>query len=174
MGKDYNQSHDQSHDHSHGHSHEHSHDHSHGHAPHQKYHGDAHATAELTRNQALVLAALNNVKKPLSAYAILDILRGEGLRAPLQVYRALDKLVELGFVHRIESLNAFVACQHIGCDGADNVAFAICSTCGKVDEVQDGQLSNEIRSMSAKTGFALDHSVVELRGTCADCLMVKP
>ena len=160
----------QPHKHS-GHHHDHSHDDAH--APHHRHHGDAHATADLTRNQTLVLAALNAAKKPLSAYAILDALRADGLRAPLQVYRALDKLVELGFVHRLESLNAFVACQHIGCDGADSVAFAICGTCGKVDEVQDIGLSSELKSVSAKTGFVLAHSVVELRGTCADCLPAK-
>ena len=147
----------------------HDHQHDDGHAPHYHHHGDAHATADLTRNQSLVLASLNTAKIPLSAYAILDVLRGDGLRAPLQVYRALDKLVELGFVHRLESLNAFVACQHIGCDGADSVAFAICSTCGKVDEVQDKRLSAELKSVSAKTGFVLAHSVVELRGVCAGC-----
>jgi Fur family transcriptional regulator, zinc uptake regulator len=148
--------------------------HNHDHAPHHHHHGDAHAKGDLTRNQNLVLAALNTAQKPLSAYAILDALRGDGLRAPLQVYRALEKLVELGFVHRLESLNAFVACQHIGCDGVDSVAFAICGTCGKVDEVQDGQLSIELKSVSLKTGFALAHSVVELRGTCAECLTVRP
>lgn len=146
------------------------HDHSHDHAPHHHHHGDAHAKNDLTRNQTLVLGALNNSKKPLSAYAILDELRTNGLRAPLQVYRALDKLVELGFVHRLESLNAFVACQHVGCDGADSVAFAICGTCGKVDEVQDATLSQELKAVSAKTGFVLAHSIVELRGTCAACI----
>ena len=152
--------------------HNHLHNPSHDHAPHQHHHGSAHAKNDLTRNQTLVLGALNNSKAPLSAYSILDALRGEGLRAPLQVYRALDKLVELGFVHRLESLNAFVACQHIGCDGVDSVAFAICGTCGKVDEVQDATLSQELKSVSLKTGFALAHSVVELRGTCAACLAV--
>ncbi len=145
-------------------------DHNHGHAPHHHHHGSAHAKDDLTRNQTLVLGALNNSKAPLSAYAILDALRGEGLRAPLQVYRALEKLVELGFVHRLESLNAFVACQHVGCDGVDSVAFAICGTCGKVDEVQDATLSQELKTVSEKTGFALAHSVVELRGTCGKCL----
>jgi Fur family transcriptional regulator, zinc uptake regulator len=147
----------------------HTHDLPHDHPPHHHHHGNAHAKGDLTRNQTLVLGALNNSKAPLSAYAILDALRGEGLRAPLQVYRALEKLVELGFVHRLESLNAFVACQHVGCDGVDSVAFAICGTCGKVDEVQDVSLSQELKSVSEKTGFALAHSVVELRGTCADC-----
>jgi Fur family transcriptional regulator, zinc uptake regulator len=149
-----------------------SHSHSDDHAPHHHHHGNAHAKDDLTRNQKLVLGALNSAKAPLSAYAILDALRGEGLRAPLQVYRALEKLIELGFVHRLESLNAFVACQHVGCDGVDSVAFAICGTCGKVDEVQDARLSNQLKTVSAKTGFALAHSVVELRGTCAACLTI--
>jgi Fur family transcriptional regulator, zinc uptake regulator len=159
---------------SHDHSHESEQGSSHDHAPHQHHHGSAHATAGLTRNQTLVLQSLNQTKAPLSAYAILDALRAEGLRAPLQVYRALEKLVELGFVHRLESLNAFVACQHVGCGGVESVAFAICGACGKVEEVQDLQLSNELKLVSQKTGFVLANSVVELRGTCAVCQFGNP
>jgi Fur family zinc uptake transcriptional regulator len=76
-----------------------------------------HAPVDLTKNQSLVMGALTNSDGPLSAYTILDQLRDHGFRAPLQVYRALDKLVEFGLVHRLESLNAFVACRHPGCDG---------------------------------------------------------
>ena len=47
----------------------------------------------LTKNQEMVLGALNDAKSPMSAYAILDELRDEGFRAPPQVYRALEKLV---------------------------------------------------------------------------------
>src|SRR5690606_26549261 len=52
------------------------------------------APAELTKNQALVLNALSRAEGPLSAYTILDRLRDDGFRAPLQVYRALEKLQE--------------------------------------------------------------------------------
>jgi Fe2+ or Zn2+ uptake regulation protein len=48
----------------------------------------------------------------MSAYDILDRLRGSGLRSPLQIYRALGPLTEQGLVHRLESLSAFVACAH--------------------------------------------------------------
>ena len=58
-----------------------------------------------------------------------------GLRAPLQVYRALDKLVETGLVHRLESLNAFVACAHKHCHDDCASAFAICEKCGCGDGV---------------------------------------
>ena len=66
----------------------------------------------LTKNQSLVFETLQRADQPISAYTILDRLRDHGFRAPLQVYRALDKLVEAGLVHRLESLNAFVACAH--------------------------------------------------------------
>ena len=66
----------------------------------------------LTKNQSLVFDVLTRAEQPISAYTILDRLREHGFRAPLQVYRALDKLLEAGLVHRLESLNAFVACAH--------------------------------------------------------------
>ena len=61
----------------------------------------------LTRHQSLVLDALVRAEHPASAYALLDQLRGDGMRAPQQVYRALDKLIAYGLVHRVASLNAF-------------------------------------------------------------------
>lgn len=67
---------------------------------------------ELTRNQSLVFEALSQAEAPLSAYMLLAKLKGTGLRAPIQIYRALDKLMAYGLAHRIESLNAFVVCSH--------------------------------------------------------------
>ena len=55
---------------------------------------------DLTKNQSLVMSALMESNAPMSAYTILDKLRDEGFRAPLQAYRALDNLVEFGLVHR--------------------------------------------------------------------------
>src|SRR5690606_9624291 len=78
---------------------------------------------DLTRNQTLVLDALEKADAPLSAYTILDRLRGDGLRAPLQVYRALEKLLSAGLVHRLESLNAFVACARPHCHAHGMIAF---------------------------------------------------
>jgi len=73
------------------------------------------AIQKLTRNQTLVQSTLLESESPMSAYQILDSLKAHGLNAPLQVYRALDKLVHLGLVHRLESINAFVACQQHDC-----------------------------------------------------------
>ncbi len=124
---------------------------------------------ELTKNQSLVYDALTGAEGPLSAYTILDRLRGSGFRAPLQVYRALDKLVEFGMVHRLESLNAFVACRHPGCDTCETIAFAICEKCGKVAEVADEELARQLNDLAERTGFTPKKSIVEVRGHCRDC-----
>lgn len=123
----------------------------------------------LTRNQALVFDTLSGADAPLSAYTILDRLRDNGFRAPLQVYRALEKLVEFGMVHRLESLNAFVACSHPECETHEAMAFAICEKCGHVSEIADETLGRELGALASGTGFALKRSTVELRGTCAAC-----
>ena len=124
---------------------------------------------DLTKNQSLVFAALNKAEGPLSAYTILDELRDAGFRAPLQVYRALDKLVELGLVHRLESLNAFVACQHPGCEGHESSAFMICNDCGNVIEFSDNSLTQRLAKMAASEMFNLQKTTVELRGSCGKC-----
>lgn len=124
---------------------------------------------ELTRNQELVLKALTAQKAPMSAYDILDRLRDSGLRAPLQVYRALEKLMSLGHVHRLESLNAFVACDHPGCEVHQTVVFAICDACGGVSELSDRALAQQLVSITHSADFKLTKSTVELRGECVAC-----
>ncbi len=126
---------------------------------------------DLTRNQSLVFTALRDTDGPLTAYAILDALRGEGFRAPLQVYRALDKLIERGLVHRLESVNAFVACAHPGeeCCNHGLTGFAICSECGNVLEFHHHAVEHQLETLLGEKGFKLEKTVVEIRGRCASC-----
>lgn len=124
---------------------------------------------DLTKNQSLVMGTLTRTDGPLSAYSILNQLRDQGLRAPLQVYRALDKLVELGLVHRLESLNAFVACRHPGCDGHETIAFMICERCGQVAEIGDDSLTRQLDGLSKDVKFLLRKTTIELRGVCIEC-----
>ncbi|MEX6508711.1 Fur family transcriptional regulator [Jiella sp. M17.18] len=123
----------------------------------------------LTKNQALVMGVLDAADGPLSAYTILDALRESGFRAPLQVYRALDKLVAFGMVHRLESLNAFVPCRHDDGAAHKSAAFTICESCGKVTEIADAALTARLEALSAESGFSLRRTTVELRGLCEDC-----
>ncbi len=124
---------------------------------------------KLTRNQSLVLDTLARADGPLSAYTILDRLREEGFRAPLQVYRALDKLLGFGLVHRLETLNAFVACAHPHCHAQGLIAFAICESCGQVDEFSDEIVKERLGDWSDRHGFRIDKTAIEIRGRCAGC-----
>lgn len=123
----------------------------------------------LTKNQALVFHALEQADGPLSAYTILDALRGDGLRAPLQIYRALDKLLELGLVHRLESLNAFVACAHPHCHASSMMAFAICERCGQVSEFSDETVEQRLTGWAGQNGFRPTKTTIEIKGLCAAC-----
>lgn len=127
-------------------------------------------TGELTRNQSLVLDQLNDAKGPMSAYDILGELRAEGIKAPLQVYRALDKLLEKGLAHRLESLNAFVSCAEPHCHHSGLIAFAICEGCGHVAEFSDSVVRDRLDAWCKTEGFVPNRTTVEIRGTCKECV----
>jgi Fur family zinc uptake transcriptional regulator len=124
---------------------------------------------DLTRNQTLVLDRLEKAEGPLSAYALLDQLRDDGFRAPLQVYRALDTLMRSGRVHRLESLNSFVACAGHHDHDHGMTGFAICETCGQVTEFTDPVVTDRLQKWAGETGFKASKTVIEFRGLCADC-----
>lgn len=124
----------------------------------------------LKKNQQLVYDALSDASNPLSAYAILDLLRDDGFRAPLQVYRALEKLMEFGLVHKLESLNAFVACRHDECESSEPAAFMICEECESVSELGDSALTSHLGKLANTQEFALKHTTVELHGRCKNCV----
>ncbi len=126
-------------------------------------------TVDLTRNQSLVLEKLTQNDHPMSAYTLLDELRGEGLKAPLQVYRALDKLVAQGRVHRLDSISAFVACQHPDCQRHAATVFMICEKCGKVSERADAGVAKALNNLARAEEFKVEKMSIELRGDCGKC-----
>lgn len=128
-------------------------------------------TPQLTRNQSLVFDTLMKSEGPMSAYTILDRLRDHGFRAPLQVYRALEKLVESGLVHRLESINAFVACSHPAeeCCRHGTVAFAICNSCGGVTEFHDHAIDHRLSDWAKGQQFKAEKTTIEIRGVCRQC-----
>jgi Fur family zinc uptake transcriptional regulator len=131
---------------------------------------------QLSENDRSVLGALGRAEKPLSAYDILDSTRCDALKAPVQVYRALEKLANRGLVHRIEALNAFVACSaHDACckdrdhsHAAHRPGFVICRQCGAVREFEDERV-REVAGAAAGDGFAVELVSLEILGRCADC-----
>lgn len=102
----------------------------------------------------------------LGAYDVLARLDADGFGAkPPVAYRALAFLVDQGFVHRIERLNAFVACAHP--DTVHNPAFMICRGCGIVAEAQATDAT--LGATAASTGFQIEQTVIEAEGLCPSC-----
>lgn len=124
---------------------------------------------KLTRNQEVVMAALTAADQPLSAYQILDldVVRENGLKAPLTVYRALDKLISLGLVHRIESLSAFVLCDHE--PHSEPAAFMICQDCRSTIEFSTRALNRSIERQAGERGFLVEGIHLEVSGHCEAC-----
>lgn len=121
-----------------------------------------------TAQRRRVLEALLESHVPASAYDIIDRLAEDGPRpAPITVYRALDFLAEQGFVHRIESRNAYVACCHV--HEAGETVFLLCDKCGAAGEATSQKLAGPIATIAAEAGFEARRSVLEIRGLCARC-----
>jgi Fur family transcriptional regulator, zinc uptake regulator len=119
-------------------------------------------TASRLRTLELILEAGG----PIKAYEVIDRFHDEGAAKPPTVYRALSFLEQMGLVHRIESLNAFVACHTH--DHAHQAAFLLCECCGKSEEVAIHQ-SAEIDLAAHTSGFKIRHVTLEARGKCQAC-----
>ena len=122
---------------------------------------------DLTKNQKIVLDLLRSSGEPLKAYSILDSLKKEGLKSPLQIYRALDKLVELGRIHKIESKNSFIICSNSNC--ASNTIFTICERCDKVKELKNNNLTAGMSELIKKNGQSITRYNLEFFVLCKSC-----
>lgn len=122
----------------------------------------------LTYLRKKVLELVWQAHKPIGAYAILSDLSEEGRRvAPPTVYRALDFLMEEGFVHRLASLNAFVGCPNPG--HASFGQFLICKECSEVIEMVDMAVIESIEKSAEKHGFNVQGQTIEAVGICPHC-----
>lgn len=122
----------------------------------------------LTPVRRRVLELLLARHHALGAYDILDTLRQEGLGAqPPVAYRALDFLVTHGFAHKIERLNAFIACAAPG--HTHRPVFLICRDCHKVAEAPAAPVQATLRQAADRIGFSLDEAVIEALGQCPNC-----
>jgi Fur family zinc uptake transcriptional regulator len=123
----------------------------------------------LTPLRRQVLEVLSGSHKPLGAYEVMERMGGQGARpAPITIYRALDFLMQNGFVHRIESRNAFLACigNH---DARAPVVFLICESCGAVGEAPAVPVGEALSRAAKSAGFRPKMAVVEMTGVCAHC-----
>ncbi|MFA5632561.1 MAG: Fur family transcriptional regulator [Porticoccaceae bacterium] len=130
----------------------------------------AKTNARLTPIRQAVLALIWENHKPMGAYPILEqlpLVLGKNIQAP-SVYRAIDFLLELGLIHRIPSLNAYIGCPFPGSEHSN--LFMICKSCSAVAEVSDEGMNAMIADTIRKTGFHPAGQSIELTGLCPACL----
>jgi len=126
------------------------------------------AANSLKPNDTEVLKTLKSSREALSAYDVLKALQSNGtarIKAPVQVYRSLEKLIKRKLVHRIASLNAFIACEHP--DHEFDPGFFRCKRCGSVTEFNLSQAVGPLRHLGG--GFHVEVINVEIEGTCQAC-----
>ena len=123
----------------------------------------------LSKNQQVVLDIIEKAKEPLKAYSILFNVQKKGIKAPQQIYRALDKLIEIGKIHKIESRNAFVACKNENCEISKATAFSICENCEKITEINNLKLSKYLTNFEDDTGMKYQKYNLEFYGLCKKC-----
>ena len=87
--------------------------------------------------------------------------------APPTVYRALDFLLEQGFVHRLATSNTYLACAHP--QHAHAAVFLVCSECGQAQEVHTEGVIDELGGPADVFDFAISHAAVEATGLCRRC-----
>jgi len=116
-----------------------------------------------------VLELLLNHQRSLKAYELLDEIRAIHPNAtPPTVYRALDFLLEEGLVHRVDSLNTFIACGDAA--GAPHNLLVVCTGCGTVAEIHDDIVRNRLADRIKHAGFKLAGHEMEVKALCQDCL----
>lgn len=122
---------------------------------------------KLTRIRRKVLRLLLESSGPAKAYDLLGNLDGEGSAKPPTIYRALDFLQEVGLAHKIESLNAYVACGHAS--HSHSAVFLICDTCGGAEELHAITTIAAIEAETQAAGFTINRAMLEAHGTCRTC-----
>ena len=123
----------------------------------------------LSKNQKIILEYIQKNKKPVKAYSILSNVQKKGINAPPQVYRALDKLIEIGKIHKVESQNSFVACKTSDCETPHATAFSICDSCDEVSEINDPKLFKYLLDFKDNSGIKFDGYNLEFFGNCKSC-----
>ena len=122
----------------------------------------------LTDPRRRVLELLLEAGHPVKAYDLISTFGTDGAPAkPPTVYRALDFLERQGFAHRIESLNAYVACRRS--QESHSAAFLICDCCGATREVEPMVVGGELDALAGQAGYVIRAVTVEAHGLCAAC-----
>jgi len=124
----------------------------------------------LTPLRANALRLIADAGRPVKAYELLDQMKAtHEAAAPPTVYRALDFLLEHGFIHKLSSINAYVGCHHPGA-AQHAVPFLICDGCQSATELEDEGIVEALDARARATGFVPQAQTLEVHGLCVRCV----
>lgn len=124
---------------------------------------------KLTKLRQTVLKLVWKEPGYVKAYDLLEKLKKIDPSAkPPTIYRSLDFLIEHGFIHKLQSLNAFIGCSHP--QEHKECYFLICDNCQKIEECCSNKILKAVESTSNQSKFALDQVTLEISGRCKNCL----
>ena len=131
------------------------------------------AGERLTPARLAAYAELLARGRPVSAYGLIALLEDRQQRkiAPLTVYRHLDFLIRVGLVHRLESTQSYLPCDHP--EQTHESRYLLCSSCGHADEVKSKPLDSLLHKIANQHGFRPENAVVEIKGLCGNCAAGK-
>ena len=123
---------------------------------------------KLTALRRQVLALVLGYEGVVKAYQVLaDLQKQRGIAAPPTVYRALDFLVAAGLLHKVDALNGYIVCHHVGC--SHEGLILVCADCGKVEELDATPMLDVLREQAGAAGFAIGQQNLMLTGRCQEC-----
>ena len=124
----------------------------------------------LTRIRRRVLELIWKTRRPAKAYELLGkIDEKTGFAAPPTIYRALAFLLQHGFIHKLNTRNAYIGCAHPLRHSPHWCILTHCTNCGKVGECCDDKTTAAITTLARRNGFQLTDAALEIEGKCADC-----
>ena len=123
----------------------------------------------LTTQRRTVLDIMLTANKAMSAYDLLDLLKvSEPQAKPPTIYRALEFLLEQGFIHKVESSNSYIICPHFH-DPEHISILLICDKCQQIIEKHSADIEQQLKHLAQKNTFLIKHSVLEIHGFCQQC-----
>lgn len=124
---------------------------------------------KLTTQRRTVLDIMFTANKAMSAYDLLDLLKvSEPQAKPPTIYRALEFLLEQGFIHKVESSNSYIICPHFHDPEHISILF-ICDKCQQIIEKHSADIEKQLKQLAQQSIFLIKHSVLEIHGLCQQC-----
>jgi len=85
------------------------------------------------------------------------------------VYRAVELLVDLGFLRRLNFGDGIYRYEIVDRSEVESHQHVICRVCGKIKEINSEMVKKIVSEISEKTGYIIENHDLKFYGLCPDC-----